>query len=555
MEARNRPLPHWLTRIQTRQIKLPRFQRFEAWSHHNVTALLNSVLRGLPVGAVLVLAVDGEEPFASRPVRGAPAEGERVSEHLLDGQQRLTALWRALHDGYEDRSFYVDTQPDDESGEPFRVVSRARWQKDGKRYPLWLDDPVALWKQRLLPVRLLRPDETAEGDLDVWLEEAAEGEHSVEKEIGREARRLRSLVGAFNLPFLSLPASTPRDTALNVFIQMNTSAAPLTAFDVVVAQVEATTGESLHGLESDLRAAVPAVASYVNPADLLLQVAALLQDLTPTRKSFLERHFSPRLVEDRDRIQAGVRRAVAFLEEERVFDGPRLPTNVVLAPLAALWADAPQGGDAEGEARMVLRRYLWRAFFTERYEKTSATRALVDFRELRALMAGGPDAALPAVLDEAQFPLPSDEAFRSAGWPVRTERLARALLALSLRAGGLDLADGSAVSRVGLAGREYHHLFPVALLKERGTADWLIHRALNCALVTWKTNRTMAAKSPERYLAERRDGTSLGEEEVRRRLASHLVPYDELAAGSYETFLDARALLMHGAMVQACSGM
>ena len=57
MEANNRTLPDWLTRIRTRQIMLPRFQRFEAWTHTTVTAVLNNVLRELPIGALLILVV------------------------------------------------------------------------------------------------------------------------------------------------------------------------------------------------------------------------------------------------------------------------------------------------------------------------------------------------------------------------------------------------------------------------------------------------------------------------------------------------------------------
>jgi hypothetical protein len=33
--------------------------------------------------------------------------GTKVLEHLLDGQQRLTALWRVLHNNYEDETYFV----------------------------------------------------------------------------------------------------------------------------------------------------------------------------------------------------------------------------------------------------------------------------------------------------------------------------------------------------------------------------------------------------------------------------------------------------------------
>ena len=57
MESRNRTIPEWLLRVKTHQIVLPQFQRFEAWSHSQITEALNNVLHELPVGAVLVLEV------------------------------------------------------------------------------------------------------------------------------------------------------------------------------------------------------------------------------------------------------------------------------------------------------------------------------------------------------------------------------------------------------------------------------------------------------------------------------------------------------------------
>lgn len=107
MEARNRLLPDWFARIRTRQITLPRFQRFEAWTHDRVTAVLNNILRELPIGSVLILEIGDNEPFISRPMVGAPSTGERVVEQLLDGQQRLTALWRSLTNNYSERSYFV----------------------------------------------------------------------------------------------------------------------------------------------------------------------------------------------------------------------------------------------------------------------------------------------------------------------------------------------------------------------------------------------------------------------------------------------------------------
>lgn len=125
---------------------------------------------------------------------------------------------------------------------------------------------------------------------------------------------------------------------------------------------------------------------------------------------------------------------------------------------------------------------------------------------------------------------------------------------MSLRSGGYDLADGSRITRENLGEREYHHLFLVARLREQGLAERDIFKALNCAPVTWQTNRNISAKAPERYLVERREGVSLGEDELRRRLESHLVPYDEMISSDYERFLTARAKKMHSVMSKLCAG-
>lgn len=51
MEARNRSLSDWLTRIESGQLRLPRFQRFEAWGYREVKDLLETVIAGMPADA------------------------------------------------------------------------------------------------------------------------------------------------------------------------------------------------------------------------------------------------------------------------------------------------------------------------------------------------------------------------------------------------------------------------------------------------------------------------------------------------------------------------
>jgi hypothetical protein len=552
-EARNRPLPDWFTRIRTHQLVLPRFQRFEAWSPTKVTQLFNTLLQDLPIGAALILEIGNDEPFISRPLKGAPIEGERVTEHLLDGQQRLTALWRGLHNNYDERTYFLVLESDPDTGLPYYVESIGRWQReqDKESRPFWANYPAEQWKRHLIPLNLCSPDIGAQQAFREWVRKAIESQDDRDR-ISDQIALVRQKFASFNLPFLSLLVTTQKSVALDVFIKTNTGGEPLSIFDIIVAQIEAAEEKSLHDLISSLKATCPLISEYYSPDDLVLYASALLQGRPPTNATYLVRDFGSQLLAGWDLLVEGIQRAGAFLEEERILDAARLPTDVVVPVLAALWAHAPKALDTAGKARNLLRRYLWRAFFTDRYESATSTTALADFNELEGLITGTSTTS-PSVFDDTLYPLPEPQELIASRWPKRKDRLARAVLALALKQGGVDLADGSTVSRANLARREYHHLFPDAYLRDRGISDDQIYRSLNCALVTWQTNRNISSKEPERYLAERREGTDLGEAEIRARLATHLVPYDEMVAGDYNAFLVKRASLVHAAMLQLCA--
>lgn len=103
----------------------------------------------------------------------APESSEKVTEQLLDGQQRLTALWRSLNDRYPDRSYLIGFE-DDPSNSSLKlpyVYGQARWIKNHTLYPIWVDDPHECWSRGYIPISLLRPEDMEE-IIDQWVEEA-----------------------------------------------------------------------------------------------------------------------------------------------------------------------------------------------------------------------------------------------------------------------------------------------------------------------------------------------------------------------------------------------
>ena len=431
--ANNRLLPAWLTRVETGQIKLPQFQRWEAWSHANVALLFNTVLHDLPAGSVLVLEIGNAEPFPSRVITGAPDATERTTEHLLDGQQRLTALWRGLNNNYEERTYFLVLTDDDdeETGLPYFVdsVSRGRRKTDNQRMPLWVDQPAQQWERRMIPLDMLAPGDASPGAFRSWSEQAIP-DIQERMEITDTAYKVRNAFSTFNLPYLSLPVQTEPHTALDVFIRTNTSATPLGDYDIVVALVQAGTGQSLHDMVADTRQECPEISRYYSPEDLALAAGALLQGRTPGKSTYLSSGFGDQLVANWDRYSQGVKDAAEFLADEKIFDADRLPTDIVVPVLVAIWADAPTGPDAKGRARTILSKYAWRAFFTKRYERSTATRSLSDYNELRRHIHDT-QAPLPSIFDDDANPLPEINELVEAGWPKRKDRLGRAILALA----------------------------------------------------------------------------------------------------------------------------
>ncbi len=539
MQALNRDIPTWFQHARSGQLRLPRFQRFEAWGHGEVANLLETILRGLPAGAVLTLNVGDTEQFESRPISGIEHVDERCTEHLLDGQQRITALWKSLHDLYDDRTYlvYFDTDDEHDGQEVPRVDGIARWRTNGRRYPVWVDDPQSVYDRKYYPLRLLRPGETTP-EIQHWCDAAARYYIAKSRKIENEIRPLRERILTFNLPYLALPATTPPDIALDVFIKMNTSAIKLTAFDIIVARFEDRTGQSLHQLVQDLITQVPSVNAYHTPQNLILSAAAMREDRTPTQASF-HRLDLVRLADDWLHIVDGIKWAVQFLETEMIFDAARLPTAAVLPVLVALHRSVPRALDDRGRAHALIRSYIWRAFFTHRYDNSVSTRSLQDLRTLVHSISSNGAPPNSSIFDINEYPLPSEDELIRANWPKGKDTLARAILAVSLKGGARDFADNEKVSRSHLDRREYHHLFPDHLLTSDGRlSSTQSYRALNCALLTWNTNRKISAKEPLTYLQERTAGATLGEEEVRSRLRSHWVPFDQLAVGGYSQISD-----------------
>jgi uncharacterized protein with ParB-like and HNH nuclease domain len=81
------------------KIQLPDFQRGWVWDDYRIRSLIASVSQEFPIGSVLTLKANGADvSFKPRLIEGVNSkDANRTPEiFILDGQQRLTALFQSL---------------------------------------------------------------------------------------------------------------------------------------------------------------------------------------------------------------------------------------------------------------------------------------------------------------------------------------------------------------------------------------------------------------------------------------------------------------------------
>ncbi len=606
MKARylERRLGDWLKDLAGDKIALPDFQRSYVWKRGRVAKYLAALFSGRPTGVFLVLEKSDPAQFAARTLKNVDSDVARARELVIDGQQRLTSLWNALHPVSNGVRYFIEVKNLSalDMG-PETVHPYASGSPDWRR----LRDAQTAYAENKIPVDLLLPqtkessgseesdDPYNPGPIWEWcnqaLPDAADGARRLENAI-KEALVTR-LKYEVNLHYCPLPASTDADQAIDIFVQTNQSSATIKMFDIVVATARKDHDASLRDViaqfhrESDLtrhffrgddEKTIPEIGEW------LLKVACLRvrrdgsQAGLPPKTSNYRKAL--RFIMDgpsTDATSQGASSVSQLLHDmERSLHrlsefGSCTDRTWVSWPAAhVLSALEPSLGAIsksvhKDEARRLLTTFIWRAFITSRYEVRANDALLEDYRGLVACLAAirqdEPLPSLPPIFDENRFPIPTEAHLtRDLGWINTKSRLARAIVAATLYRGAVDWVTGEklTVARVrdleAAGDLDRHHVFASSYLKDV-TERKRINHGLNGVVLDKATNLTLAGISPRGYLEKvLHKSTSLTETELRQRVESHFVAYDQLweakgvaTAPTYEQFLRSRASLVASA--------
>ena len=126
-----------------------------------------------------------------------------------------------------------------------------------------------------------------------------------------------------------------------------------------------------------------------------------------------------------------------------------------------------------------------------------------------------------------------------AGWPKRRDMLARGILALALKAGGHDLADDGLPTPETIRLRDYHLVYPYALLTGAGQMPSTeCYQALNCALLSWDAQSLLAQSAPKGFLKGLGRKADLNRAILTDRLKTHMIPVEALPQDNYNKIRD-----------------
>lgn len=368
--GQNYSLSKLLEGIDRGSVALPDFQRDFDWTTNDVRSLLATVVSGWPIGSLLLTGNPMQKIFNLRPIDQAPPLIADIETIVLDGQQRLTALYHALY-GHGAMRYGLridlvdDEQTIDSVDEAIVAFPADEW---GKKYKT----PGDQLASSLVPLTALRDA----ASFFEWRDAAQQVTHT-DRDLTDLYRRLLSGLHNYDVPAVVIHPDVPPAGIARIFERVNRMGMPLGTFDLVVAK-SFSPSFNLRDEWARARQDYPRLDAFLGDDGLgVLNVIALRTTENVRQRAVLDMPGSA----VRDGWQSGTRAmddAIRFLSSRLgVWNPDWLPYKNILTILAALSYDRNLD---EIEDRVIL--WFWKTAFERRYDVASNTRAVADYQAL-----------------------------------------------------------------------------------------------------------------------------------------------------------------------------
>jgi len=355
------------------EVVLPNFQRDFDWTVPEVRALLGTVLRGWPLGSLLLIEGDKDREFyAPRPFENVPRLASTIDYIVLDGQQRLTALYNALFNVGEvvyavkiSRTQKFETVEDLDSA--LVAIKRSVWSA-------W-ESPRQQREAGFLPVYVLG-DASAFFD---WRDRSVSAMEADESHrITAIYREFLSGIHRFEIPAVVIGKSIGPEAVARIFERVNRTGVKLGAFDLMVAK-SFSSSFNLRTAWEDACKEDERFVSFLKRDGLPLLSTLALRQRDDVRQSAVLDLTGAAISDSWAEVVFHFSRALDFcLSHLGLIEPDWLAYKAILPVLAALDFDMPLVDNSR-----LVERWYWATVVGRRYNEGANTTAVADFRALR----------------------------------------------------------------------------------------------------------------------------------------------------------------------------
>lgn len=509
--------------IDTGQIKLPMFQREFVWEKEQSAKLIDSILKGFPIGTFIFWKTKEElrsyKEVGNHKLPDTP-KGD-YAQYILDGQQRITSLYairkgiRITKDGKEVdyRDIFINLDYDPDTDEQIVVTEKV----DGKSFVSVHD---VLSKSMGTFYKTLGSSQADQVDA------------------------YKNKLTTYDFSTITIK-DYPIEVACEVFSRINTGGKALTVFEIMVAKTYDETRqfdlaekfELLRDGSDEDKECLTAAKFETVPESIIMQcVAAIIlkavrsRDILKIRRDLFIDTWEP--------MKASLFTAIDFIRcELRVPVSQLVPYPALLVPLTYFFNKTGNKKPTNEQVRLLEQFFYW-VGLNLRYSSSTESKLAEDFNKMDSIVKGEMPSYSRAELKVSSGTIA--ETWFSAG-----NAYCKAILCLlayqqpkSFDTSGLVILDNSNLKIA--SSRNYHHFFPKAYLAGTDT-DHEPNLIANITLIDGYSNKhRIGKKAPSKYIkAFSKDNKSIS-----TALQTHLIEDIDafgVSTDDYGTFIDQRA--------------
>jgi len=545
-----------LDEVENHNLQLPDFQRGWVWEDNRIRALLASLSMGYPIGAAMLLESGGDFHFKCRNVEGSGDEERVPTEMILDGQQRITSMFRAMrcknpvettNDQKKSikRYYYLDIERalSSTTDRVDAIISvdenKQRRENIGRDIVLDFSSRELEFKNKVVPFNIM----TDLNELNKWRDEY-QTYYDYDRDTMIQYQKLTDEVlnniTTYKLPIIKVLKETPKEAVCQVFENVNQGGVPLTVFELLTATFAADNFDlrkdwsEIHERFKDKK-----ILSSVDNTSFITAVTLLVSyekggTVSCKRRDVLNL-TKDEYEANRERLIAGYERMFKFLTEQCLFSEKDIPYGTQFIPLSVICTILDRELD-NYSIKEKLSKWYWCGVFGELYGAANETRYAIDVPQVISWIREGGE--MPRTINDCNF-----SSTRLLGLQTKNSAAYKGLMAIILSNESKDWISGTQMELQNYLDEDsdIHHVFPQDYCIKRGYDKQKWNSIINKTPLFASTNRYIGGVAPSSYIEKIEKKTKKDREDLRPFIESHLLNFDKLLSDDFDGFIIDRA--------------